>query len=175
MLCQDETWLTVSMWHKDMIRLRTCRYAVISVTCHAPLSWGAWRLRQLRFEGINLDPGLTDYGARYYAPAFGRWTSPDPLADKYYSVSPYAFCGNNPVNFVDPDGRFYGDPVRNPDIRRNRASNLMGKGIRILHNKPRNHQGFDYYAPLGTEVLTVKDGIVVQSGGIMSHMVKLLQ
>ena len=30
---------------------------------------------------------------------------PDPLADKYYSVSPYAFCNNNPVNFVDPDGR----------------------------------------------------------------------
>ncbi len=60
---------------------------------------------QLRFEGINLDPGLTDYGARYYAPTFGRWTSPDPLADKYYSVSPYAFCNNNPVNFIDPDGR----------------------------------------------------------------------
>ena len=59
---------------------------------------------QLRFESLNLDPGLTDYGARYYAPAFGRWTSPDPLADKYYSVSPYAFCNNNPVNFIDPDG-----------------------------------------------------------------------
>ena len=29
---------------------------------------------------------------------------PDPLADKYYSISPYAFCNNNPVNFVDPDG-----------------------------------------------------------------------
>ena len=60
---------------------------------------------QLRFEGINLDPGLTDYGARYYAPTFGRWTTPDPLADKYYSVSPYAFCNNNPVNYIDPDGR----------------------------------------------------------------------
>ena len=60
---------------------------------------------QLRFEGINLDPGLTDYGARYYAPTFGRWTTPDPLADKYYSISPYAFCNNNPVNFVDLDGR----------------------------------------------------------------------
>ena len=63
---------------------------------------------QLRFEGINLDPGLTDYGARYYAPTFGRWTSPDPLADKYYSISPYAFCNNNPVNFVDPDGAAVG-------------------------------------------------------------------
>ena len=59
---------------------------------------------QLRFEGINLDPGLTDYGARYYAPKFGRWTTPDPLADKYYSISPYAFCNNNPVNYIDPDG-----------------------------------------------------------------------
>lgn len=32
----------------------------------------------------------------------------DPLAEKYYSFSPYAFCNNNPVNFVDPDGR---DPI----------------------------------------------------------------
>ena len=28
----------------------------------------------------------------------------DPLTEKYYSYSPYAFCNNNPVNFVDPDG-----------------------------------------------------------------------
>ena len=29
----------------------------------------------------------------------------DPLAEKYYGISPYAFCNNNPVNFVDPDGQ----------------------------------------------------------------------
>ncbi|HEY8935797.1 MAG TPA: hypothetical protein VIM65_11275 [Cyclobacteriaceae bacterium] len=34
-----------------------------------------------------------------------RWWSPDPHADSYYSVSPYAFSVNNPVNFVDPDGQ----------------------------------------------------------------------
>ena len=33
-----------------------------------------------------------------------RWTTPNPLAEKYYDLSPYAFCNNNPVNFVDPDG-----------------------------------------------------------------------
>jgi hypothetical protein len=29
---------------------------------------------------------------------------PDPLGEKYYSVSPYAYCGNNPVNNIDPTG-----------------------------------------------------------------------
>ncbi len=45
-----------------------------------------------------------DYGARYYHPLSSRWTTMDPMAEKYYSVSPYAFCSNNPVNFVDLDG-----------------------------------------------------------------------
>ena len=27
----------------------------------------------------------------------------DPLAEKYYSVSPYAFCLNNPIRFIDPN------------------------------------------------------------------------
>ena len=43
-----------------------------------------------------------------YNPALRRWMTPDPLSEKYYGVSPYAFCNNNPVNFVDPDGRIIG-------------------------------------------------------------------
>ena len=58
--------------------------------------------------GAN-DTGLADYGARMFSAPLARWTTPDPLADKYYSISPYAFSGNNPVNYVDPDGRVYGD------------------------------------------------------------------
>ena len=41
-----------------------------------------------------------DYGARYYSPYATRWTTMDPLAEKYYFISPYAFCSNNPVNFA---------------------------------------------------------------------------
>lgn len=62
------------------------------------------------------------------------------------------------------DGRACGDPVRNPNIRGNRASNLYGAGIRRTEGGGlRNHQGFDYYAPVGTEVLSVKDGTVIES------------
>ena len=44
-------------------------------------------------------------GARHYSPALSRWLVPDPLGEKYYDVSPYAYCENNLLSFVDPDGK----------------------------------------------------------------------
>ena len=51
--------------------------------------------------------GLNEYDsqARMYYAAIGRTTTLDPLAENYYRVSPYSWCGNNPINYVDPDGR----------------------------------------------------------------------
>ncbi len=46
-----------------------------------------------------------DFGARMYDPDLARWTTPDPLADKYPGISPYVYCNDNPVNFVDQDGK----------------------------------------------------------------------
>jgi len=34
-----------------------------------------------------------------------RWISPDPLSEEYFSWSPYNYCANNPMIYVDPDGR----------------------------------------------------------------------
>ncbi|MCB9350314.1 MAG: hypothetical protein H6573_22785 [Lewinellaceae bacterium] len=48
---------------------------------------------------------LMDYGARWYDGALGRWTAVDPSAEKYESLTPYAYVGNMPVKAVDPDGR----------------------------------------------------------------------
>ena len=51
--------------------------------------------------------GLNEYDSQarmYYAPIM-RTTTMDPLAEKYYHISPYAWCGNNPIMYVDPDGR----------------------------------------------------------------------
>ena len=44
-----------------------------------------------------------DYGARHMDGM--RFTTIDPQAEKYYSISPYAYCANNPINAIDPDGR----------------------------------------------------------------------
>ena len=47
--------------------------------------------------------------ARYYNSDLSIWLSVDPMSDKYPRVSPYTYCGNNPVRLVDPNGREIGD------------------------------------------------------------------
>jgi RHS repeat-associated protein len=47
-----------------------------------------------------------DFGARFFGGRLPIWITPDPLTEKYYSWSPYNYTLNNPVKFVDKDGRF---------------------------------------------------------------------
>lgn len=54
---------------------------------------------------VGLD--LYDFGARMYSPSNMRWMTMDPLAEKYYHISPYAYCAGNPVNLAVPDGMDY--------------------------------------------------------------------
>lgn len=62
-----------------------------------------------KYNGKELDTknGLDwyDYGARHYDAAIGRWHVADPMSEKYYGVSPYVYCGNEPIGRIDPDGR----------------------------------------------------------------------
>ncbi len=39
-----------------------------------------------------------------------RWMSPDALSEKFMYVSPYVFVENNPIRYMDPDGRELVDP-----------------------------------------------------------------
>ncbi|WP_024996742.1 RHS repeat-associated core domain-containing protein, partial [Bacteroides graminisolvens] len=61
-----------------------------------------------KYNGKELDTerglNLYDYSARLMDPALGRFSTVDPMAEKYYSWSPYVYVGNDPVNLIDPDG-----------------------------------------------------------------------
>ena len=54
---------------------------------------------------LNAATSTYDFEARYLSPGFHRFTTMDPLCEKYYSISPYAYCAGDPVNLVDPSGK----------------------------------------------------------------------
>ena len=70
---------------------------------------GMGSVQPYKYNGKELDAkkGLNwyDYGVRMYDAGLGRWNVVDPSSEKYYGVSLYAYCNNNPVKNVDLDGR----------------------------------------------------------------------
>jgi len=70
-------------------------------TSNSSNSWSS----PYRFNSKELDPetGMHYYGARYHHPKLSVWMSVDPLASQ--NLNQYQFTGNNPLMYLDPDGR----------------------------------------------------------------------
>ena len=66
-------------------------------------------LQPYKYNGKELETmhgrNAYGYGARFYAPLLPTWDRIDPMCEKYYHVSPYAYCLNNPVNAIDQEGK----------------------------------------------------------------------
>ena len=102
--------------------------------------------QQFKYNGKEYDPmhGLNeyDYGARQYDPAIGKFTTMDPLCEKYYHISPYAYCGGNPVNAVDPDGR---NPIYGTDGKFLGTDDLGLQGFYYVMDKKYFTQGMSHF------------------------------
>ena len=108
--------------------------------------------QRYKYNGKELDRthGLDwyDYGARMYDPALARWIVPDPLAEKYYSISPYAYCGGNPINIRDISGKDWA-----VDSLGNAHYNASWNENTILPD------GYKYYGETGNGFKDILNGI----------------
>lgn len=79
------------------------------ITTEYNINFGSPVIPKYSFNAKELDEetGMYYYEARYYAPP--TFTSRDPFFEKYFWLSPYAYCANNPVKYVDPTGCEIGD------------------------------------------------------------------
>ena len=84
---------------------------------------------QYNGKELNSDFGLDwlDYGARWYDASISRWSAVDPLAEKYASYSTYHFVGNNSINNIEIDGRYFtGDTDKVEDVKKH-AEEILGQ------------------------------------------------
>ena len=114
-----------------------------------------------RMHGLN----TYDYGARQYSPVLPSWDRIDPLAEEYYSVSPYAYCNNNPIRFIDPDGRIVIASDKNAKRNIiNTLSDAEAKYVQFDKNGVLNHRllskyegSSDIFSALKTEYVFTTD------------------
>jgi len=144
-------------------------------------------------ENNELGFNMLDFGARNYMADLGRWGNIDPHADKYVSLSPYNYTSNNPVYFIDPDGRDI-EPALNQSGTIQQAiaqwkeygittieqikgfsdnKNIDGKGgmaIRYVYTKDNGWIDLAHYAGVQHYGKTAMDGLEPTSGNKLAQM-----
>jgi RHS repeat-associated protein len=133
-----------------------------------------------KFGGKELDRsyGLDfyDFEARAYNPVLMRFTGFDPLASKYPGISPYAYCLNNPVKYVDPDVR---DIVLKNIFRTNNDGNYdVKRGVSAttqaaLKDLMKTTEGRNFFGQFAKKGDKLGDYTFTENGSLSDKMLTL--
>ncbi len=85
-----------------------------------------------------------DFGARMQDPQIGRWHTIDPMVSNYYWLTPYNYCNNNPIKYLDPNGMEFRDTVINGKKTRIDIGTL--EGVYVMGRK-KGSSGADFAFP----------------------------
>ena len=146
----------------------------------SPNRWRFSGKEDQSFLGASIP--LLDFGARMYNPAIARWTAADPLSEKYYGISPYAYCANNAICLVDPTGKdWYSTTDSEGNILYHYNDNIYSQkdldkaGIKGQYEGIRFKDGNTYYSLFGETVQYLNNkGIPTFEGQIYERLDNLI-
>ena len=95
--------------------------------------WSLWAIHTFSAKEKDTETGYSYFGSRYYSSDLSIWLSVDPMSDYYPDNSPYVYCGNNPITYIDETGMdfidfnlersFYEDPPQKTDPQKPNSEN----------------------------------------------------
>lgn len=139
---------------------------------------------QEKDDEVKGDGNSLEYKFRMYDPRLGKFLSVDPLATQYPFYSPYHFAGNNPIQYVDLEGKEPKDfrnnwiDLTDPVVSRNGMATIRTIYDQVSDQvysvmQPLNSNRFYYLTQKGSDGNSVPNAPILWGSGTYSEMAKI--